>query len=167
MQHNKNSNNSTEPNYKEPLKVVLADDDPDDQELFTEAIEDAKINTEITTVNNGQELIDHLKDPAIPNPDIIFLDINMPVKNGKEALAEIKSDETLRDIPTVIISTSDNPGEVEETFNRGANLYVKKPYSFPNLILMLKNIFILYWTKALVKPIRKSFLLTEKELNKK
>ena len=167
MQENTNSNNSIEPEYKEPVKVVLADDDPDDQEFFTEAIEYAKIDTEITTVNNGQELIDHLKDPAIPNPDIIFLDINMPVKDGREALAEIKSDDKLRDIPTVIISTSDNPKEVEESFNRGANLYVKKPYSFPNLILMLKNIFTLFWSKALLKPIRKTFLFTEKELNKK
>jgi len=163
---NNPGNPSMEPDQKEPVKVMLADDDKEDQELFTAAIEETKIDAEVTTVNNGQELIDTLKDPATPNPDIIFLDINMPVKDGKEALAEIKSDRTLKDIPTVMLSTSDSPKDVEETFNRGANLYVKKPNNFQNLILILKNIITLHWAKALLTPLRKSFLVTEKKINK-
>ena len=155
-----------ETNAQEPLKVMLADDDKDDQELFTAAIKETKIDAEVTTVDNGQDLIDKLKDPAEPNPDIIFLDVNMPVKDGKEALAEIKADDTLKDIPTVMFSTSDSPKEVDESFKRGANLYVKKPTSFDNLILILKNIFTLHWAKALLKPIRKSFLVTEKDFIK-
>src|SRR4051812_23778728 len=87
---------------KEPVKVLLAEDDKDDQEFFSEALDKSKVPSELTTVENGQELVDHLKDPAEPNPDIIFMDINMPGKGGKEALAEIKSDETLKEIPTVM-----------------------------------------------------------------
>lgn len=149
---------------KEPVKVVLADDDKDDQELFTEALDHAEIPADVTTVDNGQELINHLKDPAEPNPDIIFLDINMPVKDGKQVLAEIKADETLKDIPTVMLSTSENPKDVEETFNAGANLYVKKPYSFKNFVLLLKKIFTLKWAGALLKPLRKNFLISEKHI---
>lgn len=163
---NRPNNDVTAPDYKEPVRIMLADDDKDDQQLFTDAIEETKIEAEVTTVDNGQELIDNLKDPEEPNPDIIFLDINMPVKGGKEVLAEIKSDDNLKDIPTVMFSTSDSPKDVEETFNRGANLYVKKPNSFTGLILLLKNVFTLHWTKALLKPIRKSFLVTEKDIVK-
>ncbi len=156
-----------QPDSKEPVKVLLADDDKDDQQLFTAAIEETKVNAEVTTVDNGKDLIDILKDPREPNPDIIFLDVNMPVKDGKEALAEIKKDETLRDIPTVMLSTSDSPNDVEETFKHGANLYVKKPNSFNSLILILKNIFMLHWAKALLKPVRQTFLVTEQNIAKK
>ena len=150
---------------QEPVKVVLADDDKDDQEIFTEALNHADIPADVTAVDNGQELLNHLKDPAEPNPDIIFLDINMPVKNGKQVLAEIKADENLKDIPTVMLSTSENPKDVEETFNAGANLYVRKPYSFKNFVLLLKKIFTLKWAGSLLKPIRKSFFMSEKHIS--
>ncbi|MEO5571828.1 MAG: response regulator, partial [Bacteroidia bacterium] len=114
---------------KEPVKILLADDDKDDQGFFSEALDAANIPSELTTVKNGQEVIEHLKDPSEPNPDIIFLDINMPFKGGKEALAEIKSDEELKEIPTVMLSTSDDPQDIEESFQQGANLYVRKPNS--------------------------------------
>ena len=164
---NKQENKEPVEEVKEPVKVVLADDDKDDQELFTEALNHAEIPADVTTVDNGQELINHLKDPAEPNPDIIFLDINMPVKDGKQVLAEIKADETLKDIPTVMLSTSENPKDVEETFNAGANLYVRKPYSFRNLVLLLKKIFTLKWAGDLLKPLRKSFFMSEKHIRSK
>ncbi len=151
---------------QEPVKVVLADDDKDDQEIFTEALNHAEIPADVKTVDNGQELLNHLKDPAEPNPDIIFMDINMPVKNGKQVLAEIKADETLKDIPTVMLSTSENPKDVEETFNAGANLYVRKPYSFRNFVLLLKKIFTLKWAGDLLKPLRKSFFMSEKNISR-
>ncbi len=163
----KADDHAKQPDPKEPVKVLLADDDKDDQQLFTAAIEEAMVNAEVTTVDNGRDLMDKLKDPEEPNPDIIFLDVNMPVKDGKEALAEIKKDETLKDIPTVMLSTSDSPKDVEETFKQGANLYVKKPNSFNSLILILKNIFKLHWAKALLKPVRQSFLVTEQNIPKK
>ena len=150
----------------EPAKVLLADDDKEDQELFQEALSETKIPSELTIVNNGKDLMDNLKDPAEPNPDIIFIDINMPVKNGKQALAEIKADENLKDIPTVMLSTSKNEKEVDETFQAGANLYVPKPNSFSSLIAMLKKIFSLKWTGDLLKPLRKTFLMSEDHLHK-
>lgn len=150
---------------EEPVKVVLADDDKDDQEIFEEALNETAIPTELTTVNNGTELLDHLKDESKPNPDIVFMDINMPVKNGKEVLAEIRADENLKDIPTVILSTSKNDKDVEEAFEAGANLYVPKPYSFSNFILLLKKIFSLKWTGQLLKPLRKTFFMSERNLH--
>ena len=164
----KTQNNTTKdektPGSAGPVKVMLADDDKDDQEVFHDALKETEVPAELTTVDNGQELIDNLKDPSEPNPDIIFLDINMPVKNGLECLEEIKTDETLKDIPTVILSTSDNVKDVEKTFNAGANLYVPKPYSFRNMVLLLKKIFMLKWAGALFKPLRKTFLMSEKHL---
>ncbi len=126
----------------EPVKVILADDDKDDQELFEEALAKTDIPSELTTFSNGKDLMDNLKDPNEANPDIIFIDINMPLKNGKEALAEIKADEDLKDIPTVILSTSKTEKDVEETFQAGASLYVPKPNSFNTFIVLLQKIFL-------------------------
>ena len=156
-----------EPEKKETVKVVLADDDKDDQEVFRDALTETKIPADLTTVDNGKELIDHLKDPAVPNPDIIFLDINMPVKDGKESLAEIKNDETLKDIPTVMFSTSDNTKDVDDTFNAGANLYVRKPFSFRNLIVILEKIFMMKWAGTLLKPLRKTFFMSERNISER
>ncbi|MGZ5218562.1 MAG: response regulator [Chitinophagaceae bacterium] len=166
MEYTKDSADLDEdPPPGEPLKVMLADDDKDDQETFGEALRESEIAAELTTVDNGQELLATLKDPSEPNPDIIFLDINMPVKNGNEVLAEIKKDADLKQIPTVMLSTSENVKDVEASFNAGANLYVRKPYSFQNFILLLKKIFILKWAGVLLNPLRKTFLLSERNIS--
>ena len=165
MEHtDKAAKNNHVPQTKEPVNVVLADDDKDDQEIFQDALTETNIPIALATVDNGQELIDHLKDPTEPNPDIIFLDINMPVKNGKEVLAEIKSDETLNEIPIVMLSTSDHLKDVEDSFTAGANLYVQKPGSFKSLIILLKKIFTLKWAGVLINPVRKTFLMSEKNV---
>ena len=167
MQHlNRPINNTGDSEIDKPVKIMLADDDLDDQQTFAAAIEEAHIKADITIVENGQEVIDKLKDPSDPNPDIIFLDVNMPIKDGKETLEEIKSDETLKNIPTVMLSTSDHPKDVEETFEQGANLYIKKPSSFRGLIMLIKKVFKLHWAKTLLNPIRKSFLVTEQSVSK-
>jgi CheY-like chemotaxis protein len=108
-----------------------------------------------------------LKDGQEPKPDIIFIDINMPIKGGKEALAEIKKDEELKEIPAVILSTSNHQKDIDETFNNGANLYIQKPSSFTSFILILKKVFILYWTKALLNPIKSIFFVSEKNISQK
>ncbi|QSB25286.1 response regulator [Flavobacterium sp. CLA17] len=154
-------------NEKEPVKIILAEDDKDDQELFMEALDAANVPSEVTTVENGEELLSTLKDPAEPNPDIVFIDINMPVKGGKQALAEIKSDQKLKDIPAVMLSTSNHPDEIEDTFNKGANLYIQKPSSFTGFILILKKVFVLHWTKALVNPAKNMFFVSEKNISRK
>lgn len=159
------SSNDLEQN--EPVRIILAEDDKDDQELFIEALDATKIPSEVTTVENGQELMDTLNDPDQPNPDIVFIDINMPVKGGKEALAEIKSDQNLKDIPAVMLSTSNHPHEIEETFNKGANLYIQKPSSFAGFILVLKKVFMLHWTRALLNPLKNIFFVSEKNISHK
>jgi len=152
---------------KEPVKIILAEDDKDDQEFFMDALDAANILSEVTTVENGEELLSTLRDPDEPNPDIVFIDINMPVKGGKEALAEIKSDKELKDIPAVMLSTSSHPRDIEETFNKGANLYVQKPSSFSGFILVLKKVFVLHWTKALLDPVKNIFFVSEKNISHK
>ncbi|WP_426485226.1 response regulator [Flavobacterium sp. 2] len=151
---------------KQPLKIILAEDDKDDQELFIEALSGTKVPSEVITVENGKELVDTLKDESEPKPDIVFIDINMPIKGGKEALAEIKSDEKLKEIPAVMLSTSNNPKDIEDTFNSGANLYIQKPSSFASFILILKKVFLLHWTKALMNPIKNIFFVSEKNISR-
>ncbi|WP_157849280.1 response regulator [Flavobacterium sp. Root420] len=158
---------SNELEGKEPVKIILAEDDQDDQELFMEALNATKVPSEVITVENGEELVNTLKDPAEPKPDIVFIDINMPVKGGKEALEEIKSDQELKDIPAVMLSTSNHPNDIEETFNKGANLYIQKPSSFTGFILILKKVFILHWTKALINPVKNIFFVSEKNISHK
>lgn len=152
---------------KEPLKIILAEDDKDDQELFMEALSATKVPSEVITVENGEELVNTMKDPAEEKPDIVFIDINMPIKGGKEALEEIKSDKELKEIPAVMLSTSNHPKDIEETFNKGANLYVQKPSSFTGFILILKKVFILHWTKALINPVKNIFFVSEKNISHK
>lgn len=158
---------SNELEEKEPVKIILAEDDKDDQEFFMEALSSANIPSEVTTVENGEQLMSALKDPTKPNPDIVFIDINMPVKGGKEALAEIKSDQKLKDIPAVMLSTSSHPNDIEETFSKGANLYIQKPSSFSGFILILKKVFLLHWTKALMNPVKNIFFVSEKNISHK
>ena len=132
-----------------------------------EALSATKVPSEVTTVENGEELVNTLKNPDEPKPDIVFIDINMPVKGGKEALAEIKSDDELKEIPAVMLSTSNHPKDIEETFNNGANLYVQKPSSFTGFIMILKKVFILHWTKALINPVKNIFFVSEKNISHK
>jgi CheY-like chemotaxis protein len=150
---------------KEPVKIILAEDDKDDQELFKEALDATKIPSDVITVENGEELVNTLKDESEPKPDIIFIDINMPIKGGKEALAEIKSDQELKEIPAVMLSTSNHPKDIEDTFNKGASLYIQKPNSFTGFILILKKVFFLHWTKALRNPVKNIFFVSEKNIS--
>ena len=127
---------------KEPVKVTLAVMMIRTTNcFFKEAIKHGDINADVTVANDGKELMDKLKDTNQPNPDIIFLDINMPRKDGKECLKEIKKDENLKDIPTVMFTTSDNEKDIDDAFKAGANLYVQKPGSFRGFVNLLKKIF--------------------------
>lgn len=150
---------------KEPLKIILAEDDTEDQELFIDAMGETDIPSEVTTVENGQELLDNLRDESQPNPDMIFIDSNMPVKGGMKVLEEIKKDDELREIPTVMLSTWDHPSYIEETLNKGADLYVQKPSSFAGFVLVLKKVFFLHWTRALLSPVKKLFFVSEKNIS--
>jgi CheY-like chemotaxis protein len=121
------------------LHILLADDDEADRLLFTEAFSELKIRTIVNTVNNGLELMEWLNKESTCLPQLIFLDLNMPGKNGLQCLKEIRSDERLKDIFVTIYSTSENEKDMEETFLNGANIYITKPADFNMLKQVLEK----------------------------
>lgn len=123
----------------EPLHILLADDDKSDRLLFIEAFSELKIKTIVHTVNNGVQLMEWLSRENIRLPHLLFLDLNMPLKNGIECLKEIKNIEKLKNISIAIYSTSDNEKDMEETFRSGANIYITKPNDFNKLKLVLEK----------------------------
>ncbi|HTE30014.1 MAG TPA: response regulator [Chryseolinea sp.] len=114
-------------------RILLADDDNDDCLLFTDALNDLPLATNLTTVRHGEDLMLHLyaKNEL---PDLLFLDLNMPRKNGFECLTEIKRNEKLKTIPVIIFSTSYAPEIVNLLYKNGAQHYVCKPNSFEQLV---------------------------------
>jgi CheY-like chemotaxis protein len=124
----------------EVLAILLADDDEGDRLLFKEAFSELKIKTVVDTVNDGMQLMELLMKEDRPLPDFIFLDLNMPRKNGMECLREIRNIEKLKDVFIAIYSTSDNEKDMEETFLHGANVYITKPDDFNTLKLLLHKV---------------------------
>ncbi|MBC7553172.1 MAG: response regulator [Taibaiella sp.] len=112
--------------------ILLADDDADDCQLFNEALEEINIAYKLTTVRNGEQLMTLLNHQT-PLPDILFLDLNMPRKNGFECLSEIKKSERLHKLPVIIISTSFEQKIVDQLYQRGAQDYLRKPNEFSKL----------------------------------
>jgi CheY-like chemotaxis protein len=123
----------------DPLHILLADDDESDRLLFKEAFEELKIKTIVNTVNNGIQLMDYLTKKNTPLPHLLFLDLNMPRKNGLQCLKEIRSNKDLKDISIAIYSTSASEKDIDETFHNGANVYIKKPNNFSMLKLVLEQ----------------------------
>jgi len=112
------------------LNILLADDDESDRLLFKEALEELKTKTVIHTVNNGIQLINYLMNKEGPTPHIIFLDLNMPRKNGIECLKEIRGNRAFKEVSIAIYSTSASEDDIKYTFFNGANVYIKKPSDF-------------------------------------
>ena len=133
-----------------PLAILLADDDEDDRELTRDALEHARLANDLLTVNDGQDLMDYLRregayaDPAVhaPRPGIILLDLNMPRMDGREALAEIKADPSLRQIPVVVLTTSKDEEDVFRTYDLGVSSFVTKPVTFAGLVEVMRS-----WTQ--------------------
>ena len=124
---------------KNPLHIVLADDDEGDRLLFTVAFSELKIKTVVSTVNDGTELMEWLNKQENSLPYILFLDLNMPSKSGIECLKEIKSNPRLEDVLIAIYSTSENEKDIDETFLNGANVYISKPNDFNLLKQVLEK----------------------------
>jgi CheY-like chemotaxis protein len=127
------------------ILITLADDDEDDRLFFTDAFDEMKIKTVVNTVKNGRELINFLDHPETVLPNIIFLDLNMPILNGIECLKEIKLNDRFKDIAVAIYSTSSSEADVENTFVLGANIYIKKPSSFNDLKKILSDVVTINW----------------------
>lgn len=141
------------------LNIALADDDEDDRTLFKEAMNEIKIKTKLSLFNNGKELMDYLTLPNVILPEIVFLDLNMPIKNGMQCLYEIRNHPRLKDLLVAIYSTSSSEADIEETFVNGANIYINKPNSFGDLKQAIEKVLQLNWqyhTSALNKD---NFLL--------
>ena len=139
--------------------ITLADDDEDDRLFFTDAFEELKINTIVNTVNNGRELLDFLNHPETVLPNIIFLDLNMPILNGIDCLKEIKRNDKFNDIAIAIYSTSASDQDVENTFVLGANIYIKKPSNFNDLKKILSDVVIINWQYHTNDLNKETFLL--------
>jgi CheY-like chemotaxis protein len=127
------------------ILITLADDDEDDRLFFTDAFDELKINTIVNTVNDGRELLTFLNHPETVLPNIIFLDLNMPILNGIECLKEIKKNDRFKDIAVAIYSTSSSEQDIENTFVLGANIYIKKPSSFGDLKKILSDVVSINW----------------------
>jgi len=142
------------------FEILLADDDADDRSLFEEALLEAAIPAKLTSVENGQQFSDFISliiDP--PPPDIIFLDINMPYKNGKTCLQEIRKNEKFNKVPIIMFSTSSHPKDIEETFSNGANRYIFKSDFFETEKNMLKKLFSSNWKETLLDASNDKFIL--------
>ena len=123
---------------KKPLHILLADDDSDDTFLFQEALEQIPIHTRLDIAENGIELMQTLKS-YLTTPDIIFLDMNMPVKNGLECLFEIRNSDQYKHIPVIMLSTSVANYLLESAYQGGANLYIQKPTNFSGLVSVIEK----------------------------
>ncbi|MFN8283110.1 MAG: response regulator [Chitinophagales bacterium] len=128
-----------------PLNILLADDDEDDRLFFKEALENIKIKTVVTTVNDGIELMEYLNKSDIKYPDIVFLDLNMPRKNGIQCLEEIRKDKNLKNLTVAIYSTSGSESDIEETLIKGANVYIRKPNDFSALKKVVSETISINW----------------------
>jgi len=115
------------------LNVLLADDDTDDCLFFKKALEELQLETHLTIVHDGEQLMTYLFENTKNLPDILFLDISMPRKNGIECLSEIKQNKKLKDIPLVLLSTSNSKDMISIVFKIGANVYIHKPGDFEQL----------------------------------
>jgi CheY-like chemotaxis protein len=120
--------------------ILIVDDDEDDRYILNEVLSEIDSSLQCTNLNNGVEAIDHLNQHIQELPDLVFLDLNMPVMDGKQFLKEIILQPRLKEVPIVIYSTSKNPGDEEETKILGAFYYLVKPVDFNALKAEVKNI---------------------------
>ncbi len=127
--------------HSKPIVILVAEDDDEDQMLLQEAMEEHKLSNTLKFVSDGEELLDYLKNEgkfsdkdAYPSPGLILLDLNMPRKDGREALAEIKADEQLKSIPVVILTTSKAEEDIIRSYELGVNSFITKPVTFEQLV---------------------------------
>ena len=143
-----------------PLHVLLADDDEDDRMIFKDALQEVKVKTRLTLVKDGIQLMDYLQQENCDYPGIVFLDLNMPRKGGIECLREIRSDKRLRNLSVAIYSTSASEGDIEDTFIKGANVYIKKPNDFTALVKVLEDVITVNWQYHNSDLNRENFVLS-------
>jgi CheY-like chemotaxis protein len=140
-----------------PVVLLMADDDPDDVALTREALEESRIANDFHTVADGNELLDYLRqegefsESTAPRPKLILLDLNMPKKDGRQALKEIKADPLLRMIPVVVLTTSGADEDVARAYASGAASYIQKPVTFQGLVKAMQALGT-YWFQIVKLP---------------
>jgi CheY-like chemotaxis protein len=141
-----------------PITILMADDDADDRRLTQEAFEEARLINDLRFVENGEQLIEYLRKegayapPAeAPRPGLILLDLNMPRKDGRTVLKEIKSDPALRQIPVVVLTTSKADEDIYKSYDLGVNSYIVKPVTFEALVDILQTLE-KYWFEIVELP---------------
>jgi CheY-like chemotaxis protein len=141
-----------------PITILMAEDDPEDRMITQDGFEESKLANDLRFVEDGEELMDYLyrrgkySDPELsPRPGLILLDLNMPRKDGREALAEIKADPKLRSIPVIVLTVSKAEEDILRSYDTGANSYITKPVTFGGLVEALKALSI-YWFEIVELP---------------
>ena len=144
--------------HSQPITILMAEDDPDDRLLVREAFHESRVANGLVFVEDGVELMDYLREqgryanlPRLPRPDLILLDLNMPRKDGREALEEIKADPSLRCIPVVILTTSKAEEDILRSYDTGASGYITKPVTFESLVETMK-VLGEYWIQIIRLP---------------
>lgn len=144
--------------WSRPVEILLVDDNPADVALTQEAFLENKLCNNLNVVNDGVEAMDYLrkmgKYASAPTPDIILLDLNMPRKDGREVLAEIKADDVLKYIPVVIMTVSKDDKDILESYRLHANCYVKKPVKFAEFVEVVKALEN-FWFSIVTLPSKK------------
>jgi CheY-like chemotaxis protein len=143
---------------RRPLTILIADDDVEDQLLLADAFGESQLVNDLRFVEDGEQLLEYLRqrgryaDPATaPRPGVILLDLNMPRKDGREALQEIKADPTLRQIPIIVLTTSRAEEDIFRSYDLGVNSFITKPVSFGAMVELLKALR-KYWFEIVELP---------------
>ena len=144
--------------YGEPITILMADDDADDRRLTRDAFEDSRLANDLRFVENGEELLDYLRhqgkygdSKTAPRPGLILLDLNMPRKDGRTALKEMKADPDLRQIPVTVLTTSKADEDIFRSYDLGVNSYIVKPVTFEALVDILQTLE-KYWFEIVELP---------------
>lgn len=146
---------------KENIRICLTDDDQDDREFFADAVADLHLNVTVEYCTNGLELLNYLYDKNRIIPDIIFLDLNMPIMSGFETLQQIREGVLFKDIPIIAIySTSSSQEGINNTFGCGANAYIVKPTDFKELKKLIRKVIEMDWKEQLQHSKLESFIIT-------
>jgi CheY-like chemotaxis protein len=143
---------------KTPIIILIADDDEEDRMLVKEALEENRLKNDLRFVDNGEELMDYLHNKGkygdkekYPRPGLILLDLNMPKKDGREALKEIKADQDLKVIPVVILTTSKAEEDILKTYDLGVSSFITKPVTFSSLVDTMRTLS-KYWFEIVALP---------------
>ena len=145
-------------NHEDLINILLADDDEDDRELFADIIHQVNGPINLLCTSNGSELIAELNTLSGNLPDLLFLDLNMPGKDGRECLSEMKASSLFRKLKVIICSTSNSPDDIDYAYEKGADLYLIKPSRFSTYFHLLENVLNLYINEKLPVRDRQKFV---------